>query len=259
MNMKKWLAVAVACSALVLGACGGEKAQEVNNTEKKVYRVAINAEFAPFESLDANNNVQGFDVDLLNAMATAGGFEVEYKHQPWDSLFAALANGDADLLASAVTITEERKQTMDFTEPYFTINQVILVPQGKDIKSVEDLKQVNKVGVVTGNTGDLAVSKILGSDSNKIARFENLTLVIKELENGGLDAVVSDSAVVGNYIKHNSDKGFSSVEVPDFEVEHYGFAVRKGDEATLKMLNESLAKVRESGEYDKVHAKYFAE
>ena len=112
--------------------------------------------------------------------------------------------------------------------------------------------------MVTGNTGDFAASKILGNNSPKIARFENLPLLIKDLESGGLDAVVSDSAVVGNYIKNNSDKGFSMVAVPDFEVENYGIAVRKGDTATLNMLNEALKQVRANGEYDKIHDTYFA-
>ena len=161
------------------------------------------------------------------------------------------------MLISAVTITDERKQTMDFTDPYFEITQVILVPKGKEIKSVDDLKNVTKVGVVTGNTGDFAASKILGNNSPKIARFENLPLLIKDLESGGLDAVISDSAVVGNYIKNNSDKGFSMVAVPDFEVENYGIAVRKGNTATLNMLNEALKQVRANGEYDKIHGTYF--
>ena len=214
MNMKKWLALAVACSTLTLGACGGKTETAAGSASApaaasgKVYRVAMNAEFAPFESMNEKNEVQGFDVDLMNAMAEVGHFKVEYKHQPWESLFAALKNGDVDMLASAVTINDERKQTMAFTDPYFEITQVILVPQNKEIKSVEDLKKARKVGVVTGNTGDTAVSKILGSNSDKIARFENVTLVIKELENGGLDAVVSDSAVVGNYLKNNGNKGF---------------------------------------------------
>ena len=264
MNMKKWLALAVACSTLTLGACGGKTETAAGSASApaaasgKVYRVAMNAEFAPFESMNEKNEVQGFDVDLMNAMAEVGHFKVEYKHQPWESLFAALKNGDVDMLASAVTINDERKQTMAFTDPYFEITQVILVPQNKEIKSVEDLKKARKVGVVTGNTGDTAVSKILGSNSDKIARFENVTLVIKELENGGLDVVVSDSAVVGNYLKNNGNKGFTMVAVPDFEVEHYGIAVRKDDEATLKVLNDALKQVRASGEYDKIFNKYFA-
>ncbi|QEY24261.1 basic amino acid ABC transporter substrate-binding protein [Neisseria animalis] len=262
MNMKKWIAAAVACSALVLGACGGQSkdsaAAPAANPDK-VYRVAMNAEFAPFESQDSSGNIEGFDVDLMNAMAKAGGFKVEFKHQPWDSLFPALNNGDVDIIMSGVTITDDRKQSMDFTDPYFEITQVVLVPEGKSVSSSEELKNLNKVGVVTGYTGDFSVSKLLGNDSPKIARFETNPLVIKELENGGLDAVVLDSAVVANYVKHNATKGLSFLTLPDFDIENYGIAVRKGDEASVTMLNDALKKVRESGEYDQIHAKYFAE
>ena len=110
MNMKKWLALAVACSTLTLGACGGKTETAAGGASApaaasgKVYRVAMNAEFAPFESMNEKNEAQGFDVDLMNAMAEVGHFKVEYKHQPWESLFAALKNGDVDMLASAVTI-----------------------------------------------------------------------------------------------------------------------------------------------------------
>lgn len=259
MNMKKWVAATIACSALALSACGGQSGGSASTADAgKVYHVATNAEFAPFESMNAGNQIEGFDIDLLNAMSKAGNFKVEYKHQPWDSIFPALTNGDVDILLSAITITDERKQTMDFTDPYFKITQVILVQKDESINSVEDLKSAQKIGVVTGQTGDFAASKILGSNSAKIARFESLPLVIKELENGGLDAVISDSAVVGNYIKNNGNKGFSMVAVPDFEVENYGMAVRKGDTATLDMLNSALAKVRENGEYEKIQSKYFA-
>lgn len=261
MNMKKWITTAIACSALTLGACGGQKesASAPAANPDKVYRVAMNAEFAPFESLDSTGKVEGFDVDMMNAISKASNFKVEYKHQPWDSLFPALNNGDIDIVMSGVTITDERKQSMDFSDPYFEITQVILVPKGKNIADANALKNVTKVGVVTGQTGDFAVSKILGNDNPKIARFETVPLVIKELENGGLDAVVSDSAVIGNYVKNNQSKGFDIITLPDFQKENYGIAVRKGGDATiLKMLNDGLKKVRENGEYDKIHSKYFA-
>ena len=246
--------------AFLLFGCAKENINTLDQIKKRGKLVAgVKYDTLLFGYKDpVDSQVKGFDVDLMNAMAEVGHFKVEYKHQPWESLFAALKNGDVDMLASAVTINDERKQTMAFTDPYFEITQVILVPQNKEIKSVEDLKKARKVGVVTGNTGDTAVSKILGSNSDKIARFENVTLVIKELENGGLDAVVSDSAVVGNYLKNNGNKGFTMVAVPDFEVEHYGIAVRKDDEATLKVLNDALKQVRASGEYDKIFNKYFA-
>ncbi|MCF7521387.1 basic amino acid ABC transporter substrate-binding protein [Neisseria sp. ZJ106] len=261
MNLKKWLTAATVCSAMILSACGGQKQEAAAPAaaSDKVYQVAMNAEFAPFESLDSAGNVEGFDVDLMNAMAKAGNFKVAFKHQPWDTLFPALNNGDIDIVMSGVTITDDRKQSMAFSDPYFEITQVVLVPQGKKIASSEELKNLKKVGVVTGYTGDFSVSKLLGSDNPKIARFETVPLIIKELENGGLDAVVSDSAVIANYVKNNPTKGMDFITLPDFTVENYGIATRKNDEATIAMLNEALKKVRESGEYDQIYSKYFAQ
>lgn len=265
MLLNKWMSVLLSCVALTLTACGGQEQQngnsashiETTTSTDKVYRVAMNAEFAPFESLNEKQEVEGFDVDLMNALAKTGGFKVEFQHKPWDSLFASLNNGDVDILISGITITDERKQTMAFTEPYYQITQIVLVPAGKNVKSVEDLKKLSKVGVVNGQTGDLAAQKIFGNTSSSIARFETVPLMLKEIENGGLDAAISDSAVIANYVKNNSGKGFTMVEVPDFEVENYGIAVRKSDADTLNMLDSALKTVRENGEYEKISDKYF--
>lgn len=227
--------------------------------EEKVYNVAMNANFPPFESTTTGGEIVGFDVDIMNAMAEAGGFKVKYKNQPWDGIFATLASGENDILISGITITEERKQSMSFSAPYFEVKQVILVPKGQDIKLADDLKKLDRVGVTTGTTGDTAAQKILGATSSKIARFESLPLVIKDVENGGVQAMVSDSAVVAHYIKNNSEAGFSMVEVPDFPKEEYGIAVRKEDTELLKLMDESLQKIRESGEYDRIYSKYFAQ
>lgn len=269
--MNRWLAALVSCTVLALAACGGQSesgttgssaSQENtslnNQAANKILRVGMNAEFAPFESLDSNQKPQGFDVDLLNALAKEGHFTVEFRNTPWDSLFPALANGDIDVVASGVTITEDRKKTMDFTEPYYQITQVVLVPASKNVQSVEDLKKLSKVGVVTGHTGDFAAQKIFGATSANVARFDTLPLLMKEIESGGVDAAISDSAVVANYVKNNSDKGFKIIQIPDFEVENYGLAVRKGDIETLNKLNEALKAVRANGEYEKIEEKYFA-
>lgn len=264
MKFKKWLAAAASLTALTLAACGGQTQTQTTpaaseTSSNKVYRVAMNAEFAPFEAMDENQKVHGFDVDLINELAKAGNFEVKLEHKPWDSLFPALAAQDTDILISAITITDDRKQTMDFTEPYYQIKQVILVPKGKNIQSAEDLKNLSKVGVVTGQTGDFAAGKILGETNPKIARFETVTLLTKEVENGGVDAAISDSAVIANYIKNNGDKGFTMIEVPDFEVENYGIAVRKGDKETLDLLNNALKTIKENGTYKEIESRYFAQ
>ena len=149
-------AVRYSTAALVLGlglsACGGqpadtakvsssapaESASGATTASGKTYKIALNAEFAPFESITPDGKMEGFDIDLMDAMAKAGGFQVEYKHQPWEGLFTTINTGDADAIISAVTMTDERKQTMAFTDPYYTITQIVLVPQGKSVASVND-------------------------------------------------------------------------------------------------------------------------
>lgn len=263
----KWLASVLASAGLLLAACGGGNetaaaaSQPAASTppaaEAKLYRVAMNAQFPPFESMQADGKIVGFDVDVLDAMAKVGNFRVEYRQQPWDGLFNLLKNGDVDILISGITINEERKQTYSFTEPYFTVTQVVLLPEGRDIKSVQELNNLNRVGVTNGTTADLAAGKIMGPTNPKIARFENLPLLLKEVEHGGLDAAIADSAVVAEYLRHNSNKGFSILQVPDFEEEHYGIMVRKDDAETLAMLNKALAEIRANGEYDRIYAQYF--
>ena len=272
MFVNKWLSTIVSCAALALTACGGQSGgtapaanAQTNGSAAsapasgKVLRVAMNAEFAPFESLDAQQKIEGFDVDLMNAMAKAGGFQVEFQHKPWDSLFPALAQGDVDVVMSAVTITDDRKETMDFSEPYYQINQVVLVAPGKKVANINDVRSLSKVGAVTGHTGDFAAQKIFGATSETIARFKTLPLMLKEVENGGVDAGISDSAVVANYVKNNEGKGFTMVQVPDFTVEYYGIAVRKGNQELLNRLNAALKQVRDSGEYKQIESKYFAQ
>ncbi|WP_066569366.1 basic amino acid ABC transporter substrate-binding protein [Snodgrassella sp. CFCC 13594] len=247
-----------ACQPHDPAAKAGSDTAASGNGAAKTYNVAMNANFPPFESTSTNGEIVGFDVDLMNAIAKQAGIKITYKNQPWDGIFQTLTSGDNDILISGITITPERKETMAFSDPYFEVKQVILVPKGQDVKSINDLNKLTKVGVTTGTTGDTAAQKILGTTSPKIARFESLPLVIKDLQDGGVQAMVSDSAVVANFIKQNGDKGFSMVEVPDFPKEEYGIAVRKNDTDLLNKINDGLKKVRDSGEYDQIYSKYFA-
>ena len=261
-------------AASILAACGGQSSTSSSNAsaasapasasaaapaaEGKEYKVAMNAQFPPFESMNSAGQIEGFDVDVMNAIAKEEGFKVTYHQQAWDGIFASLKAGDNDILISGITITDDRKKEMLFSEPYYKITQVVLVPQGKNIASVEDLKKMDKVGVTIGTTGDLAAQKILGATSEKIIRLENLPLMLKEVETGAVDAVISDSAVVADYVKKKGDKGFTMVEVPDFTVEYYGIAVRQDDKALMDKINSGLKKIQASGEYDKISDKYFA-
>jgi polar amino acid transport system substrate-binding protein len=125
----------------------------------KVYVVGTDAAYAPFESQNEKGEIVGFDIDVVTAIAQKGGFEVKFINTPWEGIFNTLTQGDRDLVVSAVTITEERKQTMDFSAPYFDAYQLIAVKNDAKVTKFADLKKL-KVGVQNGTTGDEVVTKL---------------------------------------------------------------------------------------------------
>ena len=222
----------------------------------KVYVVGTDAAYAPFESQNEKGEIVGLTVDVVTAVAKKAGIEVKFVNTPWEGIFNSLAQGDRDLLASSITITDERKQTMDFSNPYFDAAQLIAVKQTSKIAKFDDLKKL-KVGVQTGTTGDEVVSKLQGKTSTNIKRFESTPLALKELEAGGVDAVVADNGVVINYVANNSGGKFKTVSDTAFAPEQYGLAVKKGNADLLAKLNKGLADIKADGTYDQLYAKYF--
>lgn len=222
----------------------------------KVYVVGTDAAYAPFESQNEKGEIVGLTVDVLSAVAAKAGIEIKFVNTPWEGIFNSLQQGDRDILASSITITDERKQTMDFTNPYFDAYQLIAVKATSKVAKFDDLKKL-KVGVQTGTTGDEVVTKQQGKNSTNIKRFESTPLALKELESGGVDAVVADNGVVVNYVTNNPDAKFKTVADKAFAPEQYGFAVKKGNAELLAKLNQGLADIKADGSYDKVYAKYF--
>jgi polar amino acid transport system substrate-binding protein len=222
----------------------------------KVYVVGTDAVYAPFESQNATGEIVGFDIDIVKAVAAKAGIEVKFVNTPWEGMFNTLGQGDRDILVSAVTITDERKQSMDFSEPYFNATQLIAVPAASKVSSFNDLKKL-RVAVQTGTTGDEAVGKLLGKTSAKLKRFESTPLALQELEAGGVDAVVADNGVIAHYVANNTGAKFKSVSDPAFVPEQYGLVVKKGNAELLAKLNEGLAAVRADGSYDKIYQQYF--
>jgi polar amino acid transport system substrate-binding protein len=255
-------------AALVLAACGKQEpppapaapatapAAAPAPAPAKVYTVGTDAAYAPFELQNEKGEIVGFSVDLLNAVAAKGGFQVKYVNTPWEGIFNALQQGDRDLLISSITITDERKQTMDFSAPYFDAVQLIAVKDGSKVAKFDDLKPL-KVGVQTGTTGDEVVTKLQGKNSTLIKRFESTPLALKELEASGVDAVVADNGVVINYVANNTAAKFRTVSDSAFAPEQYGIAVKKGNAELLDKINKGLADLRADGTYQQVYAKYF--
>lgn len=222
----------------------------------RVLTVGTDAAYAPFESQNEKGEIVGFDIDVVSAIAKKAGFEVKFVNTPWEGIFNTLGQGDRDLLVSAITINEERKQTMDFSDPYFNAQQLIAVKESSKVAKFEDLKKL-KVGVQTGTTGDEAVSKLLGKTNANIKRFESTPLALKELEAGGVDAVVADNGVVIHYVANNPGGKFKTVSDKEFVPEQYGIAVKKGNAELLEKVNKGIAAIKADGSYDQVYAKTF--
>jgi len=222
----------------------------------RVYVVGTDAAYAPFESQNEKGEIVGFDIDIVRAVAKKAGIEVKFVNTPWEGIFNALAQGDRDLLVSSITITDARRQTMDFSAPYFDAQQLIAVKANSKVARFDDLKTL-KVGVQTGTTGEEAISKLQGKNSPNIKRFESTPLALKELEAGGVDAVVADNGVVIHYVANNTGTQFKTVNDPAFVPEQYGIAVKKGNADLLAKLNKGLADIRADGSYNTIYTKHF--
>lgn len=249
--------------ALVAVGCGTQEAGQTGSGGeatggKTTLVVGLDASFAPFEYVDASNQLTGFDVELMKAIAKEAGFEVQFKNTSWEGLFLTLQNGETDVLISGITITDKRKETMDFSEPYFEAEQLIAVREDANITQFADLKDQNMtVGVQTGSTADTIVSKLLGSTSPNIKRYETVPNAMQALQIGDVDAVVADNAVVQNYLKNNPGAKLKTVADEAFPKEYYGIAVKKGNKELLDKINQALKTLKENGTYDQLYEKYF--
>jgi len=252
---------AALCALLACGlvACGKREASPgtpaASAAAARALVVGTDAAYAPFESQNEKGEIVGFDIDVVKAVAQKAGLEVKFVNTPWEGIFNALKQGDRDLLVSSITITDERKQTMDFSAPYFDAHQLIAVRADSKVTRFDDLKTL-KVGVQTGTTGDEAISKLQGKTSTNIKRFESTPLALSELQTGGIDAVVADNGVVVNHVKNNGGDKFRTVNDPAFTPEQYGIAVKKGNAELLAKLNQGLAAIRADGSYDRIYAQY---
>ncbi|MGD8750647.1 MAG: basic amino acid ABC transporter substrate-binding protein [Anaerolineales bacterium] len=215
--------------------------------------IGTNAEYPPFEYVDEDGNITGFDVDLMNAIAAEAGFEFEFVNTRWDGIFVALASGEFDAVISAATITEERAQTVDFSDPYFNAGQRIAVRADEtEIQGPEDLAG-KSVGVQLGTTGDIWLTE---ETEAEVVRYDENTLAFQALANGDVDATVADGPTAADIIKANPEMNLKLVEGV-YTDEEYGIAVNKERPELLAAINQGLAAVKASGEYDEIYDKYF--
>jgi glutamine transport system substrate-binding protein len=251
---------------LMLAGCGTSKVNTDEGksssggdvkTERKTLRVVTDAAYAPFEYQE-KGKIVGFDVDFINAVAKEAGYKIDIVNVGWDPVFVEVEKKIADIGISSITINDDRKQTYDFSIPYFLSTNKILVPEDSAIQSAEDLEG-KIVAVQKGTTGQEAVEAILGKNHKDIKKFDDNNLAIMELINGGADAVVADNGVIESYAKNNPEQKLVVRGDSDtFAAEYYGLMFPKGSELKAE-FDEAIRTVFENGTYTEIYQDWFGQ
>lgn len=237
--MKRILLVLVVLLVLSAAAVAGGRQQSA--TDARVVTVASDATWPPMEFIDENRQLVGYDIDLMRAIAEAAGFTVEFENTPWDGIFAGLAAGEYDAVISSVTITEERKATMDFSIPYINAGQVLIVSQSTTgVTTLANLVG-KRVGAQIGTTGAFEIEAAAGVT---LVTYDELGLAIADLANGRIDGVVADTPIAADYVLQNDEySGKLKIVGEPFTEELYGIAVQKGNAELLALINRGLEAV----------------
>ena len=240
------LAGAVVLSAAMLSGCAKSK-------ESDTLVFGTNAEFPPFEFVSSNGLIDqydGIDIAVAKQIGDDNGMAVKIENMEFDSLLIALQNGQIDAVIAGMTVTEERKEAVDFSTPYYVAKQVMIVKEGSDIKKASDMAD-KKIVVIQGYTGETCVNDM----GYKYEAFKKGTEAVMELVNGKCDVVVIDSATAAKYIGDN--EGLVIVEDDEaFASEEYAVAVAKGNEELLAKVNASIEKMIADGTINNFSAKY---
>lgn len=219
-----------------------------------VLRVGSDTAYPPFEYVDeATGELVGFDMDLIREVGRRLDREVEIVSVAWEGIIAGLLAGHYDAVISAMSITDERAQAVDFSDPYFATGQVIVVRADDDtVRQPADLAG-KVVAVQVGTTGQFAAERIAG-----VARVDPYPETLEAflaLRLGRADAVVTDELAAWQETRANP--GVFRVVGTPFTVEYYGISVRKGNVQLLRDINRALAQIKADGTYDELYAKWF--
>ncbi|NES96730.1 MAG: basic amino acid ABC transporter substrate-binding protein [Desertifilum sp. SIO1I2] len=236
---------------LLVAACGGNQAQ-TEQAGGQPLTVATEPAFPPFESQAAGGELEGFDIDLMNAIGEAADLNVQFQSLPFDGIVPALQAGQVDAAISAMTITPERQQTVDFSRPYFRAGLAIAVREDNtEIQSLDDLKN-KRIAVQIGTTGANQAKSIEGT---RISTFDSAPLALQELANGNVDAVINDAPVTLYAIESGNLQGLKVVGQLVTE-EYYGIALPRNS-PNLERVNQGLTEIKNNGTYAEIYQKWF--
>ena len=228
--------------SLLVTSCGGSDAGTI--------RVATDATWPPFEYVDDNKDIIGFDIDIMKAIAEDQDLDIEFVNVGWDPLLAGMAQGTYDCAISSITITESRQKDMLFSDPYFEAGQIVVVAKSNTTITGKDTLG-GTVGAQLGTTGAIEVEKMTGVT---LKSYDEIGLAFQDLMNGQVSAIVCDNPVALGYVGANPDKLKIVGDV--FTDENYGIAVAKGQEDLLKKINAGIAKLKSQDKFAEFSQKW---
>lgn len=243
-------AVAGMLSAFLFGAVGSASAAEP-------LRVATNAVFPPFEFYDSKTGgMQGYEIDLIKAMAEAMGRELKLEQMGFDAIIPAIISGTIDAGASGFSITPERGKRVNFTMPFYQSGLTILVAKGSEgaIKGFDDLKG-KKISVQIGTTSQTFAKKIEGAE---VSTFNNAGDAILNLVGGNCDAVNNDKPVTDYILSQNKSLAEKTVHLPVLATaDNFAMVTAKNNKALCDEMNAAMKKLKADGTFDKIYQKWF--
>lgn len=205
--------------------------------------------FKPFEYKEGSTTM-GFDIDLSRAIAIDQGKTLRVEEMSFDGLLLALQSGRIDMVAAGMTKTPDRAKNVDFSNPYYSAAQMIIVQKGSSITSEANLAN-KKIGVQIGTTGDILAHKITGATVVQLPQTAN---VMQELNAGRIDAAIMDNGPASQYLPNNP----KLTMLPDkLTNEDYAIAIRKGNTKLLDGVNQTIERMKKDGRYDALLKKYF--
>lgn len=254
------MGVFAGCSQKAEEPAEEEQTEQTEQTEGETtgeggkYIIATDTVFPPFEFTNENGEFVGIDVDIINAIAEDQGFEVEIQSLGFDAALLAVQSGQADGVIAGMSITEDRKEIFDFSEPYFDADVTMAVAAGSDIKSYEDLAG-KTVAVKTATNGADYAKSIADQYGFSVVEFKDSPTMYQDVIAGNTVACFEDEPVMGYNIQQGA--GLVMPEGMTAAGSQYGFAVAKGENAELlEKFNAGLANIIESGKFDEIVDSY---
>lgn len=245
--------LAIATVALVVGGCGSSS-KDTKPAEQKVLRVGSETTFPPFEFTEGDKYV-GFDIDLSQAIAKEMGYTWEFRSMGFDALIPALRAGDIDMIAAGLDPTEERKKVVLFSDPYFTEGGYTVIVR-KDNTSIQGFDSLSGK-IIGAQIGTKPVDIAKAIPNTTVKEIDSNAQIFMELKAGTIDAIIIDKAVGMYYLKQGADADAKIVGAPTASP-GMSLAIAQSNPDLQKKVNEALASLRKSGEYQKIYDKWFS-